>query len=108
MASSGAEESNKDLEAQNKQLQEEARKQVEADQQKKVEAAIKVAQGQAPEPDYTFQAAAKELEETPQPPNMGSATEDKARAAEDKGGTPPPQTQTTTEPPRAPRTTRNP
>jgi hypothetical protein len=89
-----AEQPNKELEEQNRKAQEEARRQIEEEDKKRLKAQVEAVEGKAPEKDYTFQAAAKELEETQQPPNRGSAVEDRARA--DKTG------QTTTAPRPAP------
>lgn len=73
-------EANKAAEDQNTKAQEEARKKIEEEQNRLKEARVKAASGEVEEVDYTFQAAAKALEEVEQPPNMGSAHEDKERA----------------------------
>jgi hypothetical protein len=87
------EQPNKDAEAQNKKAQEAAQKSIEEAAEKQKAEQLAAVEGKAPEKDYTFQAAAKELEEVEQPPNQGSAYEEKARqAASGSEGAPAPGT----------------
>jgi hypothetical protein len=61
---------------------------VEQIEQQKAEIAKKArqeGQGQDEPPDLSFAAAAKAMDDIPQPPNMGSHTEEQARATEDAG-----------------------